>query len=46
MLEGGLQRPAIPVELRYPFGRYLAREIRQDMEQGGPVTRRMIQFES
>src|SRR4051812_11118595 len=45
MLEGGLQGPAIPVELRHPFGRYLAWEIGQDVEQGGSIAGRMIQFE-
>src|SRR5205085_4157982 len=45
MVEGSLQGPTIPVELRHPLSRYLAREIGQDVEQGGSVTRRMIQCE-
>ncbi len=45
MLECGLQRPAMPVELRHPFGRYLARYIGQDVEQRGPVAGRMIPCE-
>src|SRR5262250_991068 len=45
MLEGGLQGPAIPIELRHPFGRYLAWYIGQDVEQRGSMAGRMIQCE-
>jgi hypothetical protein len=45
MLEGMLQRPAMPVELCHPFGRYLAWDISQDVEQRGSIAGRMIQCE-
>src|SRR5262245_55942799 len=45
MLEGRLQCPTIPVKLRHPLRRYLARKIGQDVEQGGSMARRMIQCE-
>src|SRR4029450_10915558 len=45
MLEGRLQCPTLPVQLRPPLRRYLARQIGQDVEQGGSIARRMIQFE-
>src|SRR5690348_2155503 len=45
MLEGCLQGPAMPIELCSPFGRYLARQVRQDGEPRSPVAGRLLQFE-
>ena len=39
-----LQSPAFAIEFRHPFGRHLARQIRQNVESGGPVPSRLFQL--